>query len=99
MSHKVATCDIYEAVYYSLNGSSLETIEGIQVNGKVACKLIFEGDTLPELQIRYLNGEAEVNLFMFRRMFGQLNAWINKSRKKFKNQLKQHQTLEAGGEL
>ena len=95
---KIITCDLYEATYYTLNGCELETIEGLQVNGKIACKLTFRGEKLPTLQISYLNGEATVNLFQFRRTFSQLSAWVNTSRRKFKNQLKQQQTASLGGE-
>jgi hypothetical protein len=95
---KISTFDLYEATYFTLNGCELETIEGLKANGKVACKLTFRGENLPTLQIQYLNGDAMVNLFQFRRAFGQLNAWVNTTRKKFKNQLKQQkQTATQGG--
>lgn len=95
---KISTCDLYEATYFVMNGCKIETIEGLQVNGKVACKLTFRGENLPTLQIQYLNGEATVNLLQFRRAYGQLNAWVSTSRRKFKNQLKQLQHQTQGGE-
>lgn len=86
---EVTTCDLYEGSYYLLNGCELEAIEGLKVNGSVTCRLTLSGVSLNTLQLTYLQGQAEANLFRFRRTYGQLSALVQKAKKKFKNQLKQ----------
>ena len=86
---EVTTCDLYEGSYYLLSGCELEAIEGIKVNGSVTCRLTLSGVNLNTLQLTYLQGQAEANLFRFRRTYGQLSALVQKAKKKFKNQLKQ----------
>ena len=86
---EVATCDLYEGSYYLLNGCELEAIEGLKVNGSVTCRLTLSAVNLNTLQLTYLQGQAEANLFRFRRTYGQLSALVQKAKKKFKNQLKQ----------
>lgn len=86
---EVTTCDLYEGSYYLLNGCELEAIEGLKVNGSVTCRLTLSAVNLNTLQLTYLQGQAEANLFQFRRTYGQLSALVQKAKKKFKNQLKQ----------
>ncbi len=86
---EVTTCDLYEGSYYLLNGCELEAIEGLKVNGSVTCRLTLSAVNLNTLQLTYLQGQAEANLFRFRRTYGQLSALVQKAKKKFKNQLKQ----------
>ena len=86
---EVTTCDLYEGSYYLLNGCELEAIEGLKVNGSVTCRLTLSGVNLNTLQLTYLQGQAEANLFGFRRTYGQLSALVQKAKKKFQNQLKQ----------
>ena len=85
----VTTFDLYEGTYYLLNGCELEAIEGLKVNGSITCRLTFSGDNLNTLQLNYLQGQAEANLFGFRRTYSQLSSLVLKAKKKFKNQLKQ----------
>ena len=100
---EIATCDLYEGAYYLLGGSELEAIEGVKVNGALTCRLTFRGDNLNELQLSYLQGQAQANLFQFRRAYSQLSALVQKAKKKFKNQLKQEAQAEIprqeGGEV
>ncbi len=86
---EVTTCDLYEGSYYLLNGCELEAIEGLKVNGSVTCRLTLSAVNLNTLQLTYLQGQAEANLFRFRRTYGQLSALVQKAKKKFKNELKQ----------
>jgi len=99
----VTTTDLYESVYYYLNGCELMEIAGVKVNGKIACELTFAKPDIGQLQVRYLQGKAEVNLLEFRRAFGHINAWVHTAKKKFKNRLKNEAPkrphyLESGDE-
>ena len=86
---EVTTCDLYEGAFYLLNGCELEAIEGLKVNGSVTCRLTLSGVDLNALQITYLEGRAEANLFRFRRTYGQLSALVQKAKRKFRNRLKE----------
>jgi hypothetical protein len=85
----VTTCDLYEGAYYLLNGCELEAIEGMNVAGELTCRMSSTGRRLEALQLVYLQGRSEANLFEFRRTYGQLSALVLRAKKKFKNQLKQ----------
>jgi hypothetical protein len=89
MTNHIQTSDIYEAVYYLICGknTSLSSIEGATVNGEINCKLIIEGEDLPELQSKYFRGEAEINLFKFRRGYAQVINWLSEAKKKIKKKL------------
>jgi len=87
MQEIVSTGDIYESVYYVLNGCKLEIIEGVPVNGKISCLLKFTGEDIARLQIEYFQGKAIVNLFAFRRTYSQVNSWINTAKKQLKHEL------------
>ena len=97
---EVATCDLYEGSYYLLNGCELEAIEGLRLNGELTCRMSFAGPKLEALQLVYLQGRAEANLFEFRRTYGQLSSLVLRAKKKFKNQLKQESPgpQKQGGE-
>jgi hypothetical protein len=91
---------LYESVYYALKKCELREIEGIRVNGKIACKLTFVKEGITKHQIDFYQGKAEVNLLDFRQAFGRINAWVHTAKKKFKNQLRQEtqnaENREAG---
>ena len=86
---EASTCDLYEGAFYLLNGCELEAIEGLRVNGAVTCRLTFSGESLNALQLCYLRGEAEANLFRFRRTYSHLTALVQKAKKKFQRELKE----------
>ncbi len=92
---EVTTCDLYEGAFYLLKGCELEAIEGLKINGSITCQLSFSGVNLNTLQLTYLQGQAEANLFQFRRTYSQLSALVQKAKKKLKSQLKQQR--EGGG--
>jgi hypothetical protein len=83
----VVTNDIYEAAYFLLSGCELVDIKGIRIKGKLNCNLVFTGENITQLQLTYLNGEAEANILKLRRMLGQVHAWVMKSRKKLNKEL------------
>lgn len=99
--HTVTTTDIYECCYYLLGGCELKVIEGRIVNGKIACEVTFTGPSINNLQIKYFQNEANVNLFSFRRAYCQMSNYIQTAKKKIKNELKQQEnfTQLKGGEL
>ena len=88
----VTTTDLYEASYYLLNGCNINCIACLPVNGKDLSQFTFIGEQLPELQLKYFQGEAEVNLIKFRRTYAQVNAFSYDARKKWRQQQK------AGGD-
>jgi hypothetical protein len=92
----VSTTCIYEGAWYLTKGAELVSIVGRRVNGKVTCELTFAKPGITELQIIYYKGGAEVNLLSFRRVFGQLHAWVHKEKKRCQNILKNGGTLEGG---
>ena len=98
MNLKVSTNDFYEAAYYLLNGCEVVDIEGVKVGSRIMCRCILTGEAISELQLAYLNGKAEANILSLRRMVGQVSAWVNTAKKKYKNQLNQ-QLSETGAGL
>ena len=97
---KITTGDIYESVYYVLNGCELNSIEGILVNGKISCQLKFTGPQITQLQLEYFQGKAKVNLFDFRQTYSQVNSWIVNAKKQIKHELtmkKQNPSSKGGG--
>ena len=93
----ITTTDLYEGCYYLLNGCSLTAIEGRMLNGKISCEFTFEGDNVIAYQLSYFQSKAEVNLFQFRRAYGQMSSYVHNARKKFKNEKRQEQL--SGGEV
>jgi hypothetical protein len=79
----VTTTDLYEATYYFLNGCELTEIAGTKVNGKLNCELTFNKSDISQLQLNYLQGKASVNIFQFRRAYGQIHSWVLKAKKDF----------------
>ena len=67
MVETVTTTDLYASTYYLLTGCEIEAIEGVRVNGKITCRLSFRSPRIPQLQMDYFQGGAEVNLLQFRR--------------------------------
>lgn len=95
---RVATRDLYEGVYYGMNQCVLETIEGKMENGRLLCEMIFTGDNLAELQTRFFQGTAEVNLIEFRRYYAHLNSFLVKEKRKLKNAMDNNSHGPAGKE-
>jgi len=89
-----ATTDLYEATYYYLNGCELVEITGERVNGRITCELTFGKPDISNLQLTYLRGRAEVNVFQFRRAYGQITSWVARAKKEFKSRPR-----EKGGRL
>jgi hypothetical protein len=81
---EISSNDFYEAAFYILNGCKLKEIANNQVNGKVVCNLIVTGENISQLQLTYLNGEAEANILELRRLLGQIKVWVHDSKKKQK---------------
>ena len=97
MVETVTTTDLYESTYYLLTGCELEGIEGMRVNGKITCRLSFRSPKIPQLQMDYFQGGAEVNLLQFRRAYGQINALVRSAKKKAKAQLSRRSARPEGG--
>jgi hypothetical protein len=88
MSYTVKSGDLWECALYLTLGCKLLSIEPEHVNGRVNCRLLIEGENLAQLQKQYFAGTMEVRIFDFRRVFGYLHSTVNKSKKKFRNILK-----------
>lgn len=101
MTNHIQTSDIYEAVYYLICGKDtcVQSIEGGQVNGEIQCSITVEGENLPELQTKYFRGEAEINLFKFRRGYAQVLGWITEAKRKIKRELATIKSADNGGVL
>ena len=84
----ISTYDLYEASYYLLHGCELETVEALRLGREVRCRMSFSGPRLEALQVTYLGGQAEANLFAFRRVYAHLSAVILKAKRKAQNRLK-----------
>jgi hypothetical protein len=95
MRNQVTTADVYESCFYILRGCSLESVEGIPVNGRINCQLTFSGVNILRLQAEYFSGKASVNLFEFRRTYQQVNAWIQQARRQLKHQMQHPEDLQA----
>ena len=85
----VSTTDLYESTFYLCEGCSIETIEGVPVNGNISCKLVLSGPNIEALQVLYFKGEAKVDLFTFRRAYAQVNSYVHNAKKKLRKELTQ----------
>lgn len=94
---EIQTSDLYEASYYLSRNCQIDTIESGLVDGKINCRLTISGVAIHTLQAAYFSGEAQINLFDFRRTYGQLHKIVNDAKRKFKQQ-QRHQQV-AGGQL
>ena len=97
MVETVITTDLYESTYYLLAGCELESIEGLRINGKITCRFSFRSPRIPQLQMEYFHGGAEVNLLQFRRAYGQINALVRSAKKKAKAELTRSPIRQEGG--
>ena len=84
----VVTSDLYEACFYLVHGCDLKSIEGNLVGGEIICRMSFTSPKLEELQTTYLHGQAEINLFQFRRAYRELTTTVMRTKKKAKELLK-----------
>ena len=78
----VSTCDLYEGSYYLLRGCELQSVEALRLDGELRCRMSFEGQELPALQVTYLQGQAAANLFAFRRAYSQLSSIVLRAKRK-----------------
>jgi hypothetical protein len=76
MSQKVITSDIYEAAYYLTLGAVIEKAELIEENKRKICVFTLTGDLLNKAQGEYLNCNALVNLWDFRRSLTRINSLV-----------------------
>lgn len=88
MENNIKTADLYEASFYHLNSCKIQSIECMQINGKLTCEIAFVGDNLTFLQGTYFQGKAVVNLFGFRRAYQQINSFVNQAKREYKKQQK-----------
>ena len=86
MSDQISTTDTYEAANYLVHGCELLEISCQQMDGKPTCRLVFTGPEINKLQLEYFNGKACINLFAFRRAYGQINAMIYEAKKRAKKE-------------
>ena len=84
----VSTTDLYAASWYLTKGHELTSCECFGVNGKPAVKLIFRGEGILEDQKSFLDGEAAVNLCIFRRAYGQSLSYVAMANKMYREQEK-----------
>ena len=98
----VVTSDLYEAClvaasgccsamhpgFYLVHGCDLESIEGTLIGGEIICRMTFSGAELEHLQTTYLHGQAEINLFQFRRAYRELTTTVMRTKKKAKELLR-----------
>lgn len=82
----VTTADLYEASYYLLAGCRLESIQCIPIAGDPICHFSFCSPRMLALQAEYLRAQAQVNLFAFRRAYGQLLSYAAAAKKKWRQQ-------------
>jgi len=75
MSQKVITSDIYEAGYYLTLGALIEKAELIEENKRKICVFTITG-VLLNAQSEYLNCNALVNLWDFRRCLTRINSLV-----------------------
>jgi len=94
---EIQTFDLYEASYYLIKHCQIVTVEAVDVDGKVNCRLTISGVAIHTLQAAYFSGEAEIKLFDFRRTYSQLHKVVGDAKRKYKLQMK-HQKV-AGGQL
>ena len=91
--NEVSVTDLYEAAYYLSNGCELVEIIKQKLDGKINCQLVFSGPEIIKLQLAFFQGKAVINLFSFRRAFGQVNTLVFEAKKKAKAR------MDNGGEL
>ena len=94
---EIQTFDLYEASYYLSRNCQIETVEAVEVDGKVNCRLTISGVAIHTLQAAYFSGEAMIKLFDFRRTYAQLHKLVGDAKRKYKMQSKHQQV--AGGQL
>ena len=87
MYEYIKTADLYESAYYLLNGARIDAIEGLPVNKDFACQITLKGEDLLSKQGLYLQGNAEVNLFQFRRAYSQVLSCLSEAKRSIKKQL------------
>jgi hypothetical protein len=75
------TQDLYESAYLLTRGARIDSVESFYENGRLVCRFTFIGDEIQKAQQAYYNGQAEVNLWEFRRCFSRINALVGNARK------------------
>ena len=93
MTQKVITSDIYEAGYYLTLGAVIEKAELIEENKRKICVFTLTSEILNKAQTEYLNCNALVNLWEFRRCLTRVNSLVGS----VKANDKKNASLNQGG--
>lgn len=85
MDEQTATRDLYEAVWYYLNGCRIETIQCLEVAAKKPqCFFTFHGANVTALQLAYVRQEATVNVWQFRKAYAELTDLVADAKKRYR---------------
>ncbi len=84
MSGLISTTDLYEAAFYLIEGFKLEKVEIVSQNRKEMGKFILSGEGIQKAQVVYLNGEAAVNVMVFRRTYNQLTTLVGQAKRELR---------------
>jgi hypothetical protein len=95
---RVGVTDLYQASWLLLNGCELTGIECIPTGGSISCRLSFVGERLAELQDKYFEKKASVNLWTFRSAYNQVNSYIHQAKKSYERAKRHGDLVREGGE-
>ncbi len=89
---EIRTSDLYEAAYYLTRGIpphqiTCRTLEG-NATRDLICDFFFDGENIPHLQGEFLRSEADVNLALFRRCYGEINNYANNAKRDYRKGVK-----------
>ncbi len=90
---EIRTSDLYEAAYYLTQGvtSSPDHLPGPWTGNAtrdIICDFFFDGENIPHLQGQFLRSEADVNLALFRRCYGEINNYANNAKRDYRKGVK-----------
>ena len=92
----VVTRDMYEAVYYLVNGATVESLELVRENNQTISKFTLSGEeSLALCQQSYFAGSATVNLYAFRRMYRRMMTMVTRAKTELKQKEKESKAVQG----
>ena len=91
----IRTSDFYEAAYYLAEGFPPESIACRRLNKDLLCDFYYSDPSLKELQVSFFSGKAHVNLFSFRRSYGELVNRAGRVKREYQKKAKEASTTPA----
>lgn len=79
----VEVTDLYQASWYLISGCEIIGVECIRAGNGTSCRIVVQGQKLPELSQQWFDRTALVNLWTFRNAYSEINSHVQQAKRSF----------------